>query len=509
MKQDDTNTHARWARFRFSVVGSLLAAPPPRGALCDALEALAGRMWTHPITGTPTRFAFSTIERWYHTARKADADPVRALRRKIRSDAGSWPSLGEKLRELIRAQHKDHRRWSFKLHYDNVSARVRMERTLGPLSSYSTVRRYMRAAGLRRAKGRRTPNTLGGEAAARRFEKREVRSYEATYVGALYHTDFHECSRAVLAPDGTLKRPKLYGCLDDHSRLACHLQWYWSESAMTFAHGTMQAILKRGLPRGLMSDCGPAEKAQEIREGLERTGMIQELTLPYSPYQNAKQEIFWVSVEGRLLAMLEGVEMLTLDQLNEATQAWVELDYNREVHRELGQTPLECWLAGPSVLREAPGPETLREVFRRTVTRRPRQSDGTVSIEGRRYEVPSRYAHLDSVGVRYAKWDLGSVHLVDRRTDKVLCRLLPLDKAKNAEGRRRLREGPACSERGTPLPPPASGMAPLLTEYMDEYAAQGLPAAYLPLDEDEAAKEKEEEDKKKKKKNPDDERGQA
>ena len=219
-------------------------------------------------------------------------------------------------------------------------------------------------------------------------------------------------------------------------------------------------------------------------------------------------EFFWSSVEGRLIAMLEGVEELTLDQLNEATQAWVELDYNRETHGELGQTPLESWLAGPSVLRDSPGPEALRDAFRRTVTRRPRHSDGTVSIEGKRYEVPSRYSHLDSVGVRYAKWDLTSVHLVDRRTDTVLCRLLRLDKAKNAEGMRRLREGPAFSERGTPLPPPASGMAPLLTEYLDEYAAQGLPAAYLPLDEEEGAKE-EKKKRKKKRKNPDDERGEA
>jgi len=483
MSPDDTNPHARWARFRFSVVGSLLAAPPPRGTLRTAIEALASRTWSHPITQVPTRFGFSTIERWYHAAKKADADPVGALRRKVRRDAGRHPSIGEALEEAIHAQHQAHRRWSYKLHYDNLGAQVRCASLLGPLPSYSTIRRYMRAKGLRRAKGRRTPRTAGAEAAARRFEAREVRSYEATHVGALFHADFHECSRALLAPDGELRRPHLYGCLDDRSRLACHLQWYWSESTRTHVHGLMQALLKRGIPRAYMTDCGAAEKAAEIGEGLERRGVMHEPTLPYSPYQNAKMEIFWASVEGRQIAMLEGVEDLTLGQLNEATQAWVALDYNREVHGELGQTPLASWLSAPSVLRDAPGPEALREAFRRTLTRRVRHSDGTVSLEGRRFEVPSRYAHLDAVGVRYAKWDLSSAHLVNRRTDTVLCRLLVLDKAKNAEGRRRRREGPAASERGTPLAPPASGMAPLLREYLDAYAAQGLPAAYLPLEE--------------------------
>lgn len=483
MAEKNESSHESWARFRFSVVGGLLASPPPKGELHAALEALAKKTWSHPTSGAPALFGLSTIERWFYTARAAGSDPVGALRRRVRSDAGTHPSLSEAQRVALEAQHQAHRRWSHKLHYDNLRAQARRNPALDQLPSYSVVQRYMRAKGLLRAKGRRTPRTAGAEQATQRFESREVRSYEAEYVAALYHVDFHECSRTVLAPDGTWKRPKLYGCLDDRSRLACHLQWYWGESAQTFAHGTQQAFMKRGLSRGLMSDRGPAEMAAETSAGLSRVGVPHDPTLPYSPYQNAKQEAFWGIVEGRLMPMLEGVEPLTLELLNQATQAWVELDYNREVHKELGQTPLERWLAGPTVVRPSPEPETLRDAFRRTETRAQRRSDGTVTVAGTRFEVPSRYGHVERLAVRYATWDLTNVHLVDPRTGAVLCRLWPQDKAKNADGRRALREGPAVSERGTPLPPPPSGVAPLLEEYMQEYAAQGLPAAYLPLDE--------------------------
>lgn len=483
MAEKDESSHESWARFRFSVVGGLLAAPPPQGELHAALEALARKTWCHPTSGAPACFGLSTIERWYYKARAAGSDPVSALRRRVRSDAGTHPSLSDVQRVALEAQYQAHRRWSHKLHYDNLRARARRDPALGQLPSYSAVQRYMRANGLLRAKGRRTPRTAGAEQATQRFESREVRSYEAEYVAGLYHVDFHECSRMVLAPDGTWKRPKLYGCLDDRSRLACHLQWYWSESAQTFAHGTQQALMKRGLSRGLMSDRGPAEMAAETSAGLVRVGVPHEPTLPYSPYQNAKQESFWVIVEGRLMPMLEGVEPLTLELLNQATQAWVELDYNREVHKELGQTPLERWLAGPTVVRPSPDPETLRDAFRRTETRSQRRSDGTVTVAGTRFEVPSRYGHLERIAVRYASWDLTNVHLVDPRTDAVLARLWPQDKTKNADGRRARREGPAVSERGTPLAPPPSGVAPLLEEYMQEYAAQGLPPAYLPLEE--------------------------
>ena len=93
----------------------------------------------------------------------------------------------------------------------------------------------------------------------------------------------------------------------------------------TLVHGLGQAFQKRGLPRAILMDNGAPMLAAETREGLLRLGVHQDTTLPYSPYQNAKQEVFWAHAEGRLLAMLEGVVALTLPLLNEATQAWVEM----------------------------------------------------------------------------------------------------------------------------------------------------------------------------------------
>lgn len=59
----------RWARLRFAIIGPLLAAPPPRGTLRGALEALAQKNWRHPVNGTAVRFSFATLERWYYAAR--------------------------------------------------------------------------------------------------------------------------------------------------------------------------------------------------------------------------------------------------------------------------------------------------------------------------------------------------------------------------------------------------------------------------------------------------------
>lgn len=183
---------------------------------------------------------------------------------------------------------------------------------------------------------------------------------------------------------------------------------------------------------------GAAMVAREVVEGFERLGVTVHHTLAYSPEQNAKQEVFWAQVEGRLMAMLEGKVELTLALLNEATQAWVEQEYQRKIHDEINTTPLERALSSPTVGRPSPSSEELRRAFRLETSRTVRRSDGTFTVGGIRFELPWRYRALMHIKVRVARWDLSSVDLVDPRTGTHLGVILPLDKSKNADGRRRV-----------------------------------------------------------------------
>jgi putative transposase len=470
--------HERWAHLRFSVVGALLAAPPARGELRAELAKLSAKSWLHPVTGEPTRFGVSTMERWLYQARKARMDPVGVLRRKVRKDVGQQPSIGDQLRAALLVQYAAHKSWSYQLHADNLATLVEADPRWGPMPSYSSVRRFMKASGLAKRRRLSSKDTEGARKAELRLDEREVCSYESEYVGGLWHLDFHTGSLRVLTPAGEWETPELFGALDDRSRVACHLQWYLVENAQNLSHGLSQAFQKRGLPRSLMTDGGGAMISDEVTQALARLGILHQRTLPYSPYQNGKQENFWAQVEGRLLAMLEGYKELTLALLNEATQAWVELEYNRERHSEIGEAPVARLLAGPDVTRPSPSSDELRVAFMAEEHRTQRRSDGTVSIEGRRFEVPSRYRHLERVTVRYADWDLSRVHLIDERTSAVLCQLFPLDRVKNSDGQRRTLE-PVVA---VPAPPPEPGIAPLLKKLMADYAATGLPPAYLPKD---------------------------
>jgi putative transposase len=480
----------RWAHFRFSVIGPLLAAPPRQGQLQCQLQRLAAQRWRHPVTGQWFGLGASTIERWYYRALRERNDPVGVLSRKIRSDRGTCRKFSAKLRGAIAAQYRKHPNWSYQLHYDNLVVAAEQDQGFGVMPSYVSLCRYMQAHGLlkrRRQGGRR--HTAGTQAAEDRFESFEIRSYESEYVNALWHLDFHHGSVRVLTAPGQWVYPLLLGIMDDHSRLCCHGQWYLAEDAQNLVHGLLQAILKRGLPRALMSDNGSAMVAGETVQGLERLGIVHERTLPYSPYQNGKQESFWGSVEGRLLSMLEGCKDLTLAALNEATQAWVEVEYNRKVHSETGQTPLARFLDDKDVGRACDSSDALTAAFTKQCTRKQRRSDGTLSIEGVRFELPSRYRHLKQVSVRYAAWDLSHVFLSDEHNGQMLCRLYPQDKHKNADGRRRRKYDISGSPEAGAAAPEPDGMAPLLRKLIAEYAATGLPPAYLPKDESNQPKE--------------------
>jgi putative transposase len=143
------------------------------------------------------------------------------------------------------------------------------------------------------------------------------------------------------------------------------------------------------------------------------------------------------------------------------------------------------------VLRATPDSTALRLAFTRTERRTQRASDGSLVIEARRFEVPNCYRHLRELHVRYASWDLSQVHLLDQRSGRLLCRLYPQDKQRNAHA---LRAPLQPLARGEAVASPENHdnarvsirdncVAPLLAKLMAQQNATGLPPAYLPKDE--------------------------
>ena len=121
---------------------ALLRSPHARGALKTAIGCLAGKTWSHSVTGHDVYFSVVTIKRLYYTARREHNDLVGALQRAVRKDRGKV-SVAALVAEQLVLQYRDQQHWSYQLHYDNLAVSVKADPSLGQLRCYSTVRRYM------------------------------------------------------------------------------------------------------------------------------------------------------------------------------------------------------------------------------------------------------------------------------------------------------------------------------------------------------------------------------
>jgi len=460
-------TRRQIAEFRFSILGQLFSRPPKQGELAERLRELSGIDWTPPGSAYPEKYSVRTLERWYSAAKKSLIDPVAALLPAKRCDVGTRRVLSEEHCQWLKGNFREYPGWSWQLHADNLAAT-----TLQPTPSYSTVLRWMRKQGF-----------FPTRKSLRVRSIKEIRSFESAFSGELWHLDGHVCSRKVLNENGEYETARCIAFIDDRSRLCCHCQWVKGESAEEVVHIFIQAILKRGLPRRVMSDNGSGMIAAEFEEGVRKLGMTHERTLPKSPHQNGKIESFWKPMEHRLVAMLGNIRPLTIDKLNIYTQAWVEQEYNISVHSETHQKPKERFFSETSVIRQPPAYEIIRRSFRTIETRKQRRTDGTVSLEGVRFEIPQRFRHIERLSLAYSRWNMSLATIVNPDSHEEISDIYPIDKETNAVlNRQQIPEEKGDTRDENDNNACLNSLPPLLERYVEQQKQDNLHCGYIPLE---------------------------
>jgi len=458
--------------FRYGIISELLSRPPELGGLATRLREMSKKTYVKPWNNEPVTISVRTLERWYFAARK-NLRPSEILQPKLRADRGESRSLTEEHKSNLTDFRLKYPSWSIQLMYDNF--------VLIPFKinapSYSTVLRYFHHLGF-----------FSNKSIGKKNKKKEVRSFEVEYVGQLWHMDFHKGSRMITNEKGEYQQAICMAIIDDKSRLICHAQWFVNETAEVLVHGFIQAILKRGLPRTFYTDNGSAMKAEELTAGLAVLSIKQEKTLPYSPYMNGKQESFWQPLEGRLMKMLPKYKRLSLDVLNAVTQAWVEQDYHVKIHSEINEKPLDRFFNSKDVLRASPEYNYLKHSFRMIIERTVRKTDATITIDGIRFQIPQCYAHMDSILLRYARWDLGEAEILCSDTQKSLCLIYPLNKLANSTAIRKdieekltIQQVPTIEDENEFLDLKNHQLPPLLAHCLEKYAKQYPLSGYIPL----------------------------
>jgi len=396
------------ATFRFGVISDFLGgARLHRGEKERLLTEKSERVWEIPGCGR-TRISRTTMQDWIRRYERGGRR-LEALYPKDRRDQGISRAFDEEVSLSLKKLRLEMPEAPVKV----LIAQMQERGYLGPGEALkrTTVYRFLHHHGLMVPLAVTPPDR---------------RRFEAELPNDLWQSD---AMHGPTVPEGGRQRKTfLFAFLDDHSRLIPHAQFYLTERLDSYLDALRQALLKRGLPRKLYVDNGPAFRSQHLAQITASLGIALIHSTPSQPEGRGKVERWFRSVRSQFLAAHPVPQ--DLNSLNRALHTWIDSDYHRRDHSTTGQSPLKRFTAHLECLR--PAPLHLEDHFRKQ-TRRRVEKDRSVSLNGRLYEAPLQLIGK-SVTLLYHAHDPARVEILF--ADHSFGFLQPLDLRVNARIRR-------------------------------------------------------------------------
>ncbi len=350
------------AIFRFGVIHDFVSGVQlDHGEQARLLGEKSKRKWSIPHS-SKTRIARSTILRWIK-AYKDSNGRLESLYPAERSDRGISRGMDE----------------------DTALGLLRLRKEL-PKATVPFLIREMHRRGL--ASAGVTLNLSGVYRflhrhqlmVAHRHPPQDRRKFEAQLPNDLWQSDCMHGPKVDV--EGRMRKTYLLAFLDDHSRLLPHAQFYLSERLGSYLDALEQALAKRGLPRKLYLDNGPAFRSKHLQHITASLGIALIHSSPYKPQGRGKIERFFRTLRSQFLPGFRGH---ILKELNEALDLWLNDIYHQREHSATAQSPFARFTSHMQCLR--PAPHDLRDYFR-IRTRRRVAKDRTIVLNGRLYEAP-------------------------------------------------------------------------------------------------------------------------
>jgi putative transposase len=413
---------SRVALFRLAVLGDLVHAKLPRGALRRALKKKSKKVWQFP-DGSTRKVAAKTIQAWYYRYREHGFD---GLLPKERSDKGACKAIAQELQDLI----------------------VEMKRE-DPGRSVPMIIAELEGEGL--ARKRQLRESTVGRLLAREglsgpkleLETRARYRFVAASCGELWQGDACHGPKLFDPDSGRELRTKIFGLIDDKSRLVPYLRAGFHETQQDFLRVLHAAVQRRGLALKLLLDNHGSFTGADVQLACAKLGIRLVHARPYDGAAKGKIERFWRTLRSQVLNRLDLGKVVTLDDLNLRLMSWVDGEYNQRPHAGLsGRTPLSVWEEDADEIRWIEDPQSIEAAFVGSVERKVR-NDSTCMLRGVAYETPP---HLRGrkVKLHYSLLDAGCVWILDGATQVFLREVDPVDNS--------ARPRPRAGKPGTPAP---------------------------------------------------------
>jgi putative transposase len=366
---DDRQMAAALARYE--IIARYLAVDPPRGQRRKLLEELSSKTW-HGADGEPFQVAADTLRVWIRRYRAGGLD---ALKDKARSKRGVGVLSAEQCDLIARLKQDVSERSLERI----ITIAEDLKLVEPGLLRRSTVHRVLQSRGLSARKAR-VPDT------------QDLDRFEAAFPNDLWQSDLLP---GVWLPDpqrpGKTRRADLYAFLDDHSRLLLHGQFSFRDNLPALELVFRRAIQKYGVPRRVYYDNAQVYRSIHMRQIVGALTIHRIVfTRKRRPMGHGKIEALNRLINSAFIAEVKQSQIRTVDQLNEAFRAWTDLHYNRDVHGETGEPPVDRWRTNVAHIRYAEE-DLIRRAFLWKESRTPDKS-GVFSLLGIQFQVGPKLA---------------------------------------------------------------------------------------------------------------------
>jgi len=241
--------------------------------------------------------------------------------------------------------------------------------------------------------------------------RRAYHAFEAPHSLALVQGDARD-GIWMSFPDGKTKKTYLFLWLDDFSRKILFGKYYDSEKLPCLEDSFKYMNLRWGIPEVIYVDNGKVYISRHFMGILAELEIKQLRHKPYQAHAKGKVEAVNKTVKNEFQAEAALAGFHTIEELNSAFWAWVEVVYNKRVHSATGETPDERFLGGlPENHKRISDLESFNRMFlwkeSRTVSKY-----GKVKLYLNQYPV-QKASHGTVVQVRFDPFDLSEVYIYD------------------------------------------------------------------------------------------------
>lgn len=320
-------------------------------------------------------YSASTLEDWLYTFRK---EGFSGLCRPTRKDKGARKALSPEACEALIQWRRQHPQIKVK-----VLVRELIDKGALQSGTFSmpSVYRLFTEHGLDPRSMKHNPHIPSGPLSG------PTKSFECARSNELWMTDMMFGPTLTLA-NGKVLQTRLFGTLDDCSRLVPHAQYYDSEKLCNFLDTFRQGLARRGFPEKLYTDRGKIFTSLHLQIVCANVNVRLLHAKPYAAWSKGKQERFFRTLQEDFEARLVLDPVHSLEELNRRLWRWIESEYHQRAHRGLnGQCPAQRFTERAVHLRMADPQTDWLRLFLTRAKRRVRL-DATVSLEGQLWEVP-------------------------------------------------------------------------------------------------------------------------